>query len=221
MKQCLQPHVAVLDWTAAAAPADLPYLCIERLTNNVAAASVASATCGSTPIPSTPQRENKKGELREVGEEEDIFHDKWTSHRERSSLQTRLTQMKGKIVRLILWSYQMHFNAVLCLFDDAYFKLSFVWHEEKGRSVRWFKLPAMDLDLLCEKISRHCAPTGGYTTASALCFDTNECREVWQCWEKMLRVDGLRGLLANPPKGGRVTHVTDPTRREASWDRHF
>lgn len=79
----------------------------------MAAASVASATCGSTLIPSTPQRERertKKKKLREVGEEEeekqeeveDIFHDKWTCdrERERSSLHTQMTQMKGKIMRL-------------------------------------------------------------------------------------------------------------------------
>lgn len=71
----------------------------------MAAASVVPATCGSTPIPSTPQRENElKGGLTERGkeEEEDIFHDKWTSDRERSLLHTQLTQMKGKIMRLVL-----------------------------------------------------------------------------------------------------------------------
>ncbi|KAA8591416.1 hypothetical protein FQN60_002359 [Etheostoma spectabile] len=41
------------------------------------------------------ERENKKGELIEVGEEEDIFHDKWTSDRERSPLHTQLNQMKA------------------------------------------------------------------------------------------------------------------------------
>lgn len=61
-----------------------------RLTNDAATASVASATCGSAPIPSTPRWENKKKkekrkswELREVVHEEDIFHDKWTPDRER------------------------------------------------------------------------------------------------------------------------------------------
>lgn len=54
------------------------------------------------------ERENKKGSEKE---EENIFHDKWTSDRHSSLLYTPLTQMKGKIIRL---DFVMRLDACRC-----------------------------------------------------------------------------------------------------------
>lgn len=91
------------------------FFCIVRLTDNAAGVSVVCTTCGCAPIPSTPQRDDKRRWAeRRRGGGGGYLSFKWTSARERSSLHIQLTQMKGKTVRL--WSYQMHSSACsVCL----------------------------------------------------------------------------------------------------------